>query len=109
MIARVWTAHAPSKQAPAYVSHVRRHVFPTLRTLDGYLGASLLTRSHRNDVEILVVTRWRSRAAIHGFAGEDVHGAVVAPEAKELFTRFDERVRHYEVVLQDEANQEGNT
>jgi hypothetical protein len=38
-----------------------------------------------------------------------VDGAVVAPEAKELLTRFDERVRHYEVVLQDEANEEGNT
>jgi len=80
-----------------------------LRTLDGYLGASLLTRSRRDDVEIVVVTRWRSRAAIHGFAGDDVDGAVVAPEAKELLTRFDERVRHYEVVLQDEVNQEGDT
>lgn len=108
MIARVWTAHASSTRAPAYVSHVRRHIFPTLRTLDGYLGASLLTRSRRDDVEI-VVTRSRSRAAIHGFAGDDVDGAVVAPEAKELLTRFDKRVRHYEVVLQDEVNEEGNT
>jgi heme-degrading monooxygenase HmoA len=109
MIARVWTAHASSAQARAYASHVCMHVFPTLRTVDGYLGAKLLTRDAGDAVEIVVVTTWRSLAAIHDFAGRELDRAVVAPEAKALLTRFDERVRHYEVMLDDHTNEEHDT
>jgi heme-degrading monooxygenase HmoA len=109
VIARVWTAHATPAQARAYASHVRRHVVPTLRSVDGYLGAKLLARDSGDGVEIVVVTIWRSLAAIQGFAGSNVDDAVVAPEAKTLLSRFDERVRHYQVMLDDHANKEDET
>jgi heme-degrading monooxygenase HmoA len=102
MIARVWSARTTPAQAPAYAEHLRGQVLPALRTLDGYAGALLLERPTPEGVEITVLTFWRSLDAIRGFAGADLEGAVVAEEAAALLTEFDRRVRHYEVVVEDQ-------
>ena len=96
MILRMWTAHATSEGAARYQEHFARHVLPTLSRLDGYLGASLLGRNHGEEVELVVVTRWRSIEAVRAFAGDDLARAVVAEEARTVLTRWDPRVRHYE-------------
>lgn len=103
MIARAWSAQTTPAQAPAYAEHLRTQVLPALRKVDGYGGAMLLERATHDAVEIMVLTFWRSRDAVQGFAGADLEGAVVAEEAASLLTRFDRRVRHYEVAVQDEA------
>ena len=103
MIARCWSAQTTRARAPAYVDHLRTQVLPTLRTLDGYAGAMLLEREASDGVEIIVLTLWRSLDSIRGFAGADLEGAVVAEEAAALLTRFDRRVRHYELVVKDEV------
>jgi heme-degrading monooxygenase HmoA len=103
MIARVWTAQTTPAQAPAYAEHLRTQVLPAIRALDGYGGAMLLERAVPGAVEILVLTFWRSVDAIRSFAGADVEGAVVVEEAAALLTRFDRRVRHYEVAVQDDV------
>ncbi len=103
MIARLWSAHMTPGQAPAYVDHLRTSVLPTVRKVDGYAGAMLLERSASDAVEIIVITWWRSLDAIRGFAGADLEEAVVADEAAFLLTQFDRRVRHYELVLRDDA------
>src|SRR5215510_3774855 len=99
MIARVWSAETTAAQAPAYVEHLRTHVLPALRSLDGYAGATLLERATPAAVEVIVLTFWRSLDSIRAFAGADLEGAVVAEEAAALLNRFDRRVRHYEVAL----------
>ena len=101
MIARFWSARATHDRAPTYVEHLRSHVLPTVRSIDGYGGAVLLEREEADQVEILVVTFWRSLEAIRGFAGADLEEAVVAEEAAALLTQWDHRVRHYEVVVED--------
>jgi heme-degrading monooxygenase HmoA len=101
MIARVWSAQATGAQAPAYVEHLRGQILPALRRLDGYAGALLLERPADGAVEVVVVTFWRSLDAVRAFAGDDLEKAVVADEAAALLTRFDPRVRHYEVAVQD--------
>ena len=103
MIARLWSAQTASAQAPAYADHLRTRVLPAVRRLDGYAGAVLLQRETGGGVEIVVITWWRSLDAIRAFAGADLEGAVVADEAAALLTRFDRRVRHDEVVAEDEA------
>jgi heme-degrading monooxygenase HmoA len=103
MIARFWSAQAKPAQAPAYASHLKSHVLPTLRKLDGYSGAMLLERPGSNEVEITVITFWRSVDSIRGFAGDDAEMAVVADEAASLLTEFDRRARHYEVVVTDKV------
>ncbi len=103
MIARLWSAHTTPARAPAYADHLRARVLPALRKVDGYAGAALLQRASGDAIEILVVTWWRSLDAIRRFAGADSEKAVVAGEAASLLTRFDRRVRHYELVVQDDA------
>lgn len=101
MIARVWTARTSPARLPRYAEFLRTRVLPQLRALDGYAGASLLRRDADGEIEIVVVTRWRSLEAIRAFAGTDVEAAVVEPEAAALLTRHDTRVRHYEIVSED--------
>lgn len=103
MIARFWSARTTPALAPGYVDHLKTHVLPTLRKLDGYAGAMLLKRAVSEVVEIIVITWWRSLDAIRGFAGADLEEAVVADEAASLLTQFDLRVRHYELVVKDDV------
>jgi heme-degrading monooxygenase HmoA len=103
VIARTWSARATPADAPAYAEHLRTRVLPALRAVEGYLGGQLLRREEGGTVELLVVTWWRSLDALRAFAGSDLERAVVADEAVPLLTRFDRRVRHYEVVVEDGA------
>jgi len=61
----------------------------------------LLQRDAAKGVEILVITWWRSLAAIRGFAAADLEQAVVADGARAVLKKFDRRARHYEVVVED--------
>jgi hypothetical protein len=125
VIARIWSARATRARAPDYAEHLRTQVLPALRAVEGYAGAQLLQRAVQarardagagaaprgkgeatapddgGEVELVVVTYWRSPDAIRGFAGADPERAVVAPEAEALLTEFDRRVRHYEVVVDE--------
>ena len=101
MIARLWSADTTSAQAPAYAEHLRTHVLPALNTIEGYAGTMLLERTAPAGVEILVITWWRSVEDIGRFAGTDPEHAVVADEAARLLTRFDRRVRHFRLVMED--------
>jgi heme-degrading monooxygenase HmoA len=106
VIARRWTAQASRAQAPAYAAHLRTRVLPALRAVEGYAGALLLEGAAADGgegVEFVVLTFWRSREALRGFAGADLTAAVVDAEAVPLLTRFDRRARHYELVVKDEV------
>ena len=101
MIVRLWSAHVGELQSRAYLDHVRGNVLPRLRALDGYAGATILSRRIEGKVEILVATLWRSLEAICEFAEPDLEAAVVANEAAALLSKFDRRVRHYELTMTD--------
>jgi heme-degrading monooxygenase HmoA len=101
MIARVWCAQTTPIQGPAYAQHLRKHVLPAIRAMTGYVAATLLERRLADAVEITVITYWRSVEAIRDFAGADIEEAVVADEAIALLSRYDRRVRHYDVIVQD--------
>ena len=98
MIARVWRGWAQPEQASAYERHFTTAVQAELRAVEGFVGAQLLRRQAGDEVEIVAITTWESIAVIHGFAGEDVERAVVAPEAQRLLSRYEDRVTHYEVA-----------
>ena len=99
MIARVWSARTTRTHLAAYLDHLSRRVFPELQALAGFAGVSALTREEANAVEVIVITQWKSLAAIEAFAGKDREVAVVAPEAAALLTDYDRRVRHYEIAV----------
>jgi heme-degrading monooxygenase HmoA len=101
MVERVWSARATRGGAAAYREYFERVVMPELAAVDGYRGVCLLQRElpDGNAIEIIVVTRWASLAAIRGFAGDDIGRAIVHDEAAALLTDYDRTVRHFEVVL----------
>jgi heme-degrading monooxygenase HmoA len=101
VIARVWTAASVPARAPAYAAHLRDRVLPQLQKIEGYAGAVLLRRDTGDETELVVLTRWRSRQAVQAFAGADIETAVVEDAAAALLTRYDARVRHYEIVVED--------
>ena len=89
--------------APAYAEHLRDEVLPALRAVDGYQGARLMQRQDGDEIEIVVVTWWKSLDAIHGFAGADIGHAVVADGAAALLISHDDRVHHFDLVLSDDV------
>jgi heme-degrading monooxygenase HmoA len=98
MIIRAWRGRASLPKADAYPEHFREAVVPALRTLPGFLGAQLSQRAMENEVEFLVLTRWRSMTAVRAFAGPAVDQAVVEPGAVAALDDFDDSVQHYEVL-----------
>lgn len=101
MIVRAWRGYASLEKPEDYPDHFRRNVVPELKGIDGFLGARLMRSQTLEGFEFLVHTRWRSMDAIRAFAGNDIERAVVEPEAVRALTRYDERVRHY-VVVEDQ-------
>jgi len=106
MIARFWTAKIAQADAHVYTDHLRNQVLPTLRKVDGYIGAKLLDRETGDGVEIVVITLWQSLDAIKKFAGPDLEKAVVSDDVVSLFLQYDQRVRHYKVVVIDDPQHE---
>jgi heme-degrading monooxygenase HmoA len=98
MIARTWRAVATVEGAEGYERHFRDSVLPGLRALNGFLGAYLMRREASAEVEIRVLTLWASLDAIREFAGDDITGAVVEPEAQAVLISYDGTVAHYHVV-----------
>jgi len=101
MIARLWSARTTQAQSQHYLRHFSDAVVPALRSVKGYVSATVLTRPSDAGIEILVVTVWQSFATIDAFAGKDREAAVVAPEAAALLTDYDRRVRHFEMPMTD--------
>jgi heme-degrading monooxygenase HmoA len=99
MIARYWRGVAREHTAAAYLDHLRTETLAGLRALEGHRGAFVLQRKLGDEIEFVVLTLWNSLELVHAFAGEDHEAAVLPYEARRLLTSFDERVRHYEVVM----------
>ena|SRR5688572_15921185 len=98
MISRQWRGLARAELASAYEEHLRSETFPTLRSIEGFVDASILKRAVEGGVEFLVVTRWQSLRAIEKFAGADQEVAVVPEKVQRMMIEYDPRVRHYEIV-----------
>ena len=98
MIVRTWRGRAPLSKPGDYIRHFRTNVVAELRSVDGFLGATLVRQVRPDDIEFLVITRWQSMDAIRGFAGDAVGRAVVEPGAVAVLADYDEFVEHYEVV-----------
>lgn len=63
---------------------------------EGYLGFDLGRREDGDEVEFVTVLRFEDYDAVEAFAGEAYEQAHVPAEARELLTRWEEEVTHYE-------------
>ena len=103
MIARMWRGWAASDEsADLYEDFLRSKFLPAAHAIEGYLGASVLRRAIGGEVEFTTITRFESLGAVKKFAGEDYEAAHVAPKARELLSRFDERCQHFDFVVEDQ-------
>lgn len=98
MIIREWRGRAQRSRITEYPNHFRTKVVPELRGVAGFLGATLSKREDAEQVEFLVLTRWKSMQAVHAFAGDNPDQAVVEPGAVAALSDYDHTVRHYEII-----------
>jgi len=100
MIARLWHGWAPRESADAYEEFLRTNFLPAIDRIASYRGAQVFRRDgDGNEVEFVTTTYFDSIDAIRAFAGDDYEVANVAPEARRLLSRFDQRCQHYALVL----------
>ena len=92
MIVRRFTARASATNAQAYFSFFKDTLTPKLKMIPGNRGALVLSRKTDADMEITVLTFWDSMEAIGLFAGTSPTKAVVEPEARALFSSFDDEI-----------------
>ena len=104
MIERIWRGWVSEVNADAYADFLRDTFLPAAHDIPGYLGAHVLRRRVGDEWEYVTITHFASLDAIRAFAGEDVEAAHIAPEARALLSRWDERVAHYEVAFDDQAS-----
>ena len=101
-IVRTWSGVTARGDAEPYLQHLRADTLPHLRSLGGFRGVEVLRRPlGADEVEFVVQTRWSGMDAIHAFAGETLHVAVVPAAARARLLRFDEQVEHYAVAVCD--------
>ena len=103
MIERVWRGWISAEKADAYQRFLGDTFLPSAHALPGYRGARVLRRDTGSEVEFMVITHFDSLDAIRAFAGEDIAQAHIAPEARALLDRWEERVAHYEIAFDDVA------
>jgi heme-degrading monooxygenase HmoA len=99
MVVRFWSARTTQVRFPEYLRLFNQNVLPSLRAVDGFLEARVISQSDGVVVQFIVETLWSSMEAISCFAGPDHEQAVIADEALHLLTSYDHRVRHYLVDL----------
>jgi heme-degrading monooxygenase HmoA len=98
MIARIWRGAVRAEDAAAYAAYVQRTGIEGYRGTPGNLGAWLLWRIDGDRAEFVTMSLWESRAAIEGFAGDDIDIAVFYPQDDQFLIERDLTVRHYEVA-----------
>jgi len=99
LIARLWRGWVTVENAHAYEELFRARILPSLHAIDGFAGAHVLRRDDEHAVEITTITFFASMEAVRAFAGDDPTVAHVTPEARQLLTRFEETVTHYDVAF----------
>ena len=100
MISRHWRATAKPENAERYIDYLKRVTFPRLKTLPGFIDATILTRAIDGTTEFLVMSRWQTVDAIKQFASDDAERAVIPAEVETLMIDYDTRAKHYAVTHQ---------
>lgn len=99
MIQRIWHGWTDPENADRYERLLLEEILPGIADMEieGYRGVQVLRRTADDEVEFVTILSFESLDAVRRFAGDDHEAAYVPPEARALLTRFDERVRHFEM------------
>jgi antibiotic biosynthesis monooxygenase (ABM) superfamily enzyme len=97
-ITRMWRGWTSQMAADDYERFVLDELFPSMRSIPGFLGADALRRPDGDEVAFVTLTRFHSVDDIRAFAGEAIDIPVIEPRAAELLARFEQRAVHYETA-----------
>lgn len=86
--------------ADDYQRHYEDEVTRHLRHVAGFRGARLLRRIDGDEVLFTSIVFFDGMDDVRGFAGDDVERAVVEDAARQVLSRWDERVTHHEVAVE---------
>lgn len=99
MILRTWKARTRAEKVADYLEQVEAVVIPHLRAQAGFAGAEFAQRALDDGrVEILVITRWQSAAAVAAFA--EGASAWLPDEIAATLLDFDSESVHYQRLLE---------
>ncbi|GAA0532896.1 heme-degrading monooxygenase HmoA [Rhizomicrobium palustre] len=101
MIVRVWTGDALEENAEEYRRQFAEVYLRRFKAIKGFHGVQVLERVHHNHIEFVIISRWDSMDAIHEYTGERADHAVLEKETREALARYDEKVKHYVLVLEE--------
>lgn len=98
MILRVWRGWTTPEDAEPYEQFLADPENGLLATMseEGYLGFDLGRQDHGDEVEFVTILRFEDYDAVETFAGENYEQAHVPEAARELLTRWEDGVAHYE-------------
>jgi heme-degrading monooxygenase HmoA len=96
MIARTRRGAVRAEDAPAYAAYMQRTGIEDYQRTHGNRGAWLHWRADGDRAEFITVSFWESRAAIEGFAGQDIEKAVFYLKDEQFLIERDPTVHHYE-------------
>ena len=101
MISRIWHGWTTPENADAYQHIVSTEVLPGIaaRNIDGFRGAHLLRRELEDEVEFTTIIWFDSIENVREFMGDDYDVAHVPARAQAVLTRYEDRVQHYDVLL----------
>jgi len=99
MIARLWQGWIKPENATSYEKLLRTEILPGFDRVRGYNGAYLFREDGETETEFVTLTLFEDLEAVRRFAGENYEAAVVPAEAKKLLSRFDQRSKHYQIVI----------
>jgi hypothetical protein len=99
MICRVWRGWTTHENADVYETMLREEIFKSIeeRNLAGYERIQLFRHEGETEVDFITIMYFKNLEGIRQFAGEDYTVSVVPQKAREVLSRFDERVRIFEV------------
>ena len=99
MICRFWRGWTTFDNADIYENMLKEEIFKSIedKHLAGYDKIQLFRHESKDEVEFMTIMYFNTLDGIRQFAGEDYTLAVVPQKARDVLSRFDERVRIYEV------------
>ena len=98
MIVRLWRARVSQANCEAYLDYLEQTVFAIVGDINGFVEAEILRNDEADGVQLVIVSRWESMAAIRQYAGNTPEKAVVAAEAQAMLQSFERHVEHFESV-----------
>lgn len=96
MITRMWRGWTSRTDADDYERFLLEELFPSMRSIEGFMGAEVLRRFEGEEVAFVTLTRFGSLDDIRAFAGNSLDVPVIESRAAELLAHYDQHARHFD-------------